>query len=128
MDIFQIAAIGIIGAVLAITVKKEVPIFAVMISLAVTVLIFLIILPQLGAVIGLMDGIGQYMESGREHVLTVIKIIGIAYVAEFASQLCGDCGENAIAAKIDLAGKVLIMGIGAPIVISLLETVIGMIP
>ena len=128
MDIFQIAAIGIIGAVLAIFIKRESPVFAVMISLAVTVLIFLLVLPQLAAVIGLIDGISRHLGSGREYVLVVIQIIGIAYVAEFASQLCADCGENSIAAKIDLAGKVLIMGVGAPIVIGLLETVVTMIP
>ncbi|MCL2171225.1 MAG: stage III sporulation protein AD [Defluviitaleaceae bacterium] len=128
MDIFQIAAIGIIGAVLAVMIKREAPIFAIMISLAVTVLIFLLLLPQLAAVISLINGIGIHLGSGREHILAVIKIIGIAYVAEFASQLCADCGENSIASKIDLAGKVLIMVIGAPIVIGLLETVIAMIP
>ena len=80
MDIFQIAAIGIIGAVLAIAVKRDAPIFAVMISLAVTVLIFLLILPQLAAVIALIDGIGRHLGSGREYILAVIKIIGIAIV------------------------------------------------
>ena len=128
MDIFQIAAIGIIGAVLAVMIKRDSPIFAVMISLAVTVLIFLPVLPQLGAVIGLIYGVSQYLGSGREYVLIVIQIIGIAYVAEFASQLCADCGENSIAAKVDLAGKVLIMAVGAPVVIGLLSTVIAMIP
>jgi len=128
MDIFQIAAIGIVGMVLALMIKRESPLFAILVSLAVAVLIFLLIIPQLAGLVALFGTITGYLTSGREYVLVVVKIIGIAYVAEFGAQICHDAGEGAIGAKIELAGKVLIMGIAAPVVISLVELVVAIIP
>lgn len=128
MDIFQIAAIGIVGMVLALMIKRESPLFAILVSLAVAVLIFLLIIPQLAGLVALFGTITGYLISGREYVLVVVKIIGIAYVAEFGAQICHDAGEGAIGAKIELAGKVLIMGIAAPVVISLVELVVAIIP
>jgi len=128
ISIFQIAAIGIVGMVLAIVLKRENPLFAVLISLAVAVLMFLLIIPQLAGLIALIGVITNYLSTGQEYVLIVVKIIGIAYVAEFAAQICHDADEGAIGAKIELAGKVLIMGIAAPVVISLVENVVAIIP
>ena len=127
-DIFQIAAIGIIGMVLAMTLKRESPLFAIVLSLAVALLIFLLIVPHLAGLVALVDIITGYMSSGREYILVVVKIIGIAYVAEFGTQICHDAGEGAIAGKVELAGKVLIMGVAAPVIISLVEQVVSIIP
>jgi len=128
MDIFQIVAIAIVGMVLAIMLKRESPLFAVLISLAVAVLMFLLIIPQLVGLLALIDIITGHLTTGQEYILVVVKIIGIAYVAEFGAQICHDAGEGAIAAKVELAGKVLIMGVAAPVVISLVELVVGILP
>ena len=128
MTIFQIAAIGIVGMVLAISLRREAALFSVLISLAVVLLIFIAIVPQLAGVIALIDTITNYMEGRHEYVLVVVQIIGIAYVAEFGSRLCQDAGEGAIASKIELAGKVIIMGVAAPVIISLVQQVVTIIP
>jgi len=128
INIFQIAAIGIMGMVLAVMIKREAPQFAILISLAVAVLIFLVLIPPLAGLVALIDIISSYLSGGREYVLVVVKIIGIAYVAEFGAQICQDAGEGAIGAKVELAGKVLIMGVAAPVIISLVENVVAIIP
>ncbi|MCL2350258.1 MAG: stage III sporulation protein AD [Defluviitaleaceae bacterium] len=128
MDIFQIVAIGIVGGILAVMLKKDNSTFAIMVSLAVAVLIFILLMPPLAGLIGLIANITGHLTTGQEYVLIVVQIIGIAYVAEFGSQICEDAGEKSIASKIELAGKVLIMGIAAPIIISLVEQVVAIIP
>ncbi len=62
------------------------------------------------------------------YVETILKIIGIAYIAEFAAQISKDAGLGSIAAKIELAGKVLILAMAVPILTVLIETIIGLIP
>lgn len=127
MDIFQIVAAGIIGGILAIIIKGYSPVFALMISLMVSILIFVMVLPNLSALMGLISRITALMGHGQDYVLVIVKIIGIAYVAEFGAQICQDAGEGSIAAKIELAGKVLIMGVAAPVIISLVEQVVSII-
>ena len=128
MDIFQIVAIGIVGGILAVMLKKENATFAVMVSLGVAVLIFVLLMPPLAGLIGLISSITGLLNTGQEYVLIVVQIIGIAYVAEFGAQICNDAGEGSIASKIELAGKVLIMGVAAPVIVSLVETVVAIIP
>lgn len=62
------------------------------------------------------------------YVETILKIIGIAYIAEFAAQITKDAGQGAIASKIELAGKILILAMAIPILSVLIETIIKLIP
>jgi len=59
---------------------------------------------------------------------TILKIIGIAYIAEFGAEVCKDAGEGAIASKIELAGKVIIIVLAAPIITSLLDLIVEIMP
>lgn len=58
----------------------------------------------------------------------LLKITGIAFLTEFAVSVCKDSGETAIASKVDLGGKVIIIAISIPIISSLLETVVKVLP
>ncbi len=62
------------------------------------------------------------------YIETILKIIGIAYIAEFASQITKDAGQGALASKIELGGKVLILAMAVPILTVLIETIINLIP
>ena len=62
------------------------------------------------------------------YVETILKIIGVAYIAEFASQISKDAGQGAMAAKVELAGKIIILAMSIPILSVLIETVINLIP
>ncbi len=59
---------------------------------------------------------------------TILKIIGIAYIAEFGAQVTRDAGQGSIAAKIELAGKVLIMVMAIPIITVIIETIVQILP
>ena len=125
MDIIQVVAVGIIAAILALTIKAQVPEMALMISLSASVLIFFMILPRLAAVFEVLNVISTYTTDEFRYVDTLLKIVGIAYIAEFGSQVCKDVGEGTIASKIELSGKALIMVISAPIIFSLLNLIIS---
>ncbi|MDR1687702.1 MAG: stage III sporulation protein AD [Clostridiales bacterium] len=127
MDIVQIAAVGIIAAILSLAVKKHAPEISLVISIAAGLLIFMMILPRLSAVIEVIREIGEAAGANGEYVSVIVKIIGISYIAEFASQICADSGENAIASKIEAAGKVFILIIAAPILLSLLNMIFSLL-
>ena len=48
-------------------------------------------------------------------------------MAEISSELCRDAGENAIAVKIEMAGKIIIMLIAMPVIKGFLEVCIDAI-
>ncbi|MDR1703790.1 MAG: stage III sporulation protein AD [Clostridiales bacterium] len=126
--IIKACAAGIIAVFLALTLKKETPAIALAITMAVGVFILLMILPRLEAVMGTLETVAAGVSGGgSEYIGVAVKVIGIAWVAEFGSNVCADAGEAGVASKIELAGKVLIMAVSAPIVLTLLERVIALL-
>jgi len=129
MGIFQVVATGVLCAVLAIIIKKQSPEMALLITIAASVLIFLMILPMLAQAVGVMTNIGAMLDSGGgQYVSLALRVIGVAYMAELGASVCADAGETAIAAKIDLGGRVIIMVLAMPIVIDIIGTVSGLLP
>lgn len=128
MQILQVVAIGIISSILALALKKQNPEISIFISVSAGIIIFMMIIPQLTSVINMLYSISQNMNLDKVYIGIVLKIIGIAYIAEFGVQICKDTGESAIASKIEFVGKVLIMVISAPILIALMELILTIMP
>ncbi len=128
MDIFKIGIIGIIAVILAITIKNQSQQISLLISIATGILIFLIILPSLESVVEGIFDIIKKLDISIGYIGIILKIIGIAYISEFCTQICQDAGENAIASKIELGGKVIIMLISVPIITELLDLITKLIP
>ena len=120
MEIGKIIAIGLVGTIFAVLLKKENPQLA-------RILIFGIICVPLGRLIGLLRETAETAGVGDGYFAVVLKVIGIAYLTQFGAQLCADAGEGTVAAKIELAGKILMMTAAAPVLIGLLELVMGLV-
>lgn len=128
MEIVQIVGIGIVAAILSMTIKQEKPQLAILVSISAGILIFFIIADKLPYIVEIFNDIVNKTQVDTIFISTLLKIIGIAYITEFGSQICKDMGENSIASKIELGGKVLIMILGMPILTALTETILGILP
>lgn len=128
MDIIKIIGIGIVALIMIIVLKQYKPEFAVYISLIAGVLILFLVLDKLIGIVSLIEELSNKAGINHEFLGILFKITGIAFLAEFAVSLCKDIGETAIANKIDLGGKVLIIAISIPIISSLLENVLKILP
>jgi len=127
MTILQLIATGILCAVLALTVKKHRPEIALVITLASGVLLFLMILPELRFAVDVFTQLGDMLDGGAAYIGLVLRVIGVAYMVELGASVCADAGESAIAAKIDLAGRVVIMVMAMPIVLEIASIVLGLL-
>jgi len=127
MEILQIVAIGIIATLLAITLRQQKPELAIYISIAAGLFIFFLIIGKLSGVVDLLNKMVQKSQIDTIYLSTLLKIIGIAYITEFGANICRDAGEGAIASKIELGGKVIIMVMALPILVGLMEVILKII-
>ena len=127
MNIISIVGIGIICAVISVSLKKIGAEFSVLVSLAAGALIFFIILPYLATTLSILTSLTENINQSTENIQIIFRILGVAYIAEFASSVCKDAGESAIASKIELSSKVIILVISAPIISSFLNLILGII-
>lgn len=128
MDILQIACIGIVAVALSTIVKAQRPEIALQVSIATGILIFAIVAVKMTAVIDFIQMFSKKADIDASYITILLKIVGIAYIAEFAAEVCKDAGESAIASKIELAGKVAIVILAVPIITSLLDLVVRLMP
>lgn len=128
MDIMQIAGIGIVAAVLAVTIRQNKPEIAVGLSIATGIIIFLVVIGKIGSVIDVLKELSNRANLSTVYLATILKIIAIAYIADFGSQICRDAGEGAIAVKIEFAAKILVLTLAVPIVVAVLQALLKLVP
>ncbi|MGM0874170.1 MAG: stage III sporulation protein AD [Bacillota bacterium] len=128
IEIIQIVGLGLIATFLALIVNEQKPTFAFMLVVFVGCVIFLFLIDQVYEIIRMVERIAINASVNLIYVETILKIIGIAYIAEFGAQITKDAGQGAIASKIELGGKILILTMAIPILTVIIETVLGMIP
>lgn len=128
MDIIKIIGVGLIALIIIVIVKQYRPEFVIYVSLMAGVLILMMIMDKMGAIIELLTTLSNKTSINNEFLVLLIKITGIAFLTEFAVSICKDSGETAVANKVDLGGKVLIISMAIPIIASLLETILKILP
>ncbi len=128
MEILQIVGLGMVVTILILVIKMQRPEIAVQISILTGVIVFMLIAGKLSAVIELLNSYTKRANIDAIYITTLLKIIGIAYIAQFGAEICKDAGEGAIASKIELAGKVIIVVLAVPIITSLLDMVVRIMP
>lgn len=128
MDIIKIIGVGLIALIIIIIVKQYRPEFTMYVSVAAGIIILLLVMDKLSAIINLLTNLANRTSINNEFIFLLIKITGIAILTEFASSVCKDSGETAIASKVDMGGKIIIIAMSIPIIASLLETILKVLP
>ncbi|MGM8365104.1 stage III sporulation protein AD [Virgibacillus sp. W0181] len=128
MDIVQIVLLGLIASILYIILKDVNATFAFFIIVITGIIIFLAIINQVGLVIQLIHIMGQKASIEGMYLETILKIIGIAYIAELGANITKDAGLGAVAAKIELAGKIFILLLAIPIITAVIEAILNFMP
>jgi stage III sporulation protein AD len=128
MEIVQIVGLGLVATILALVIKEQKPMFAFLIAIASGVIIFYFLIGKIAEIIQILERLAVQADLNLVFLETILKIIGIAYIAEFGAQMTRDAGQGAIASKIEMAGKVLILVMAVPIVQIIIETVIDLLP
>ncbi|MDF2675405.1 MAG: spoIIIAD [Clostridiales bacterium] len=128
MEIVKVLGIAMIAAVIAVLLKNERPEISMQLSLAAGVVIFLLMISKLTVVIQAMQEIAYKINLNVVYLNTILKIIGIAYLASFGVEICKDSGQYSIAGKIEFAGKILIITLAIPILMAVMDMIIKIMP
>jgi len=128
VDILQIVGIGFLATVLILVLREQKPMFAYLLAAFVGVGIFLAFVGKIDDVISVLEELADRSGIPSVYLKTMLKIIGIAYIAEFGAQIVRDAGLESIATKIEFAGKMLILVMAVPIISVIVETVLNLLP
>ena len=122
MTMIQTAVTGILAVVLAVQIKTLRPEYSSYLILSAGVLIAGLGVSRLDVILETMKTIGSYIHIQNVYLGTLLKMVGIAYIAEFASGICKDAGFSSLGMQVEMFGKLSIMVMSAPVLLALLET------
>ncbi len=128
MEIVKIIGIGLVAVVIIILLKQYKPEFAIYISMLTGILIILFVIDDLAGIINLLQTLANKVSINNTFLMLLIKITGIAFLSEFAVSICKDAGETAIASKMEIGAKIIIISMSIPIISSLLEIILKILP
>ena len=127
-DVINIIGIGLLALIIIVILKQYKPEFAIYVSMIAGVLILVLAIQKLTGIINLLQSLANKTYINKSFLSILLKITGIAFITEFAVSICSDAGEKAIASKIEIGSKVIIIAMSIPIITSLLELVIEILP
>ena len=123
MDMIRVAVIGVIAGLLALGLKNAKGEFPTYINLAASVLMMLYLAARLSGIIEQLEHMTDFVTIDSEYIVVMLKMVGLAYIAEFSSSRCRDMGYSALAVQIENFGRLSLLYVSCPVVVRLLKLV-----
>jgi len=128
VEIWQIVGLALIVTIFSVLLKQIRPEIALQLTILAGASIFILILSKIRVVVDLLQTLADQANISSYYLLIILKIVGVAYLAEFGAQICRDAGENALATKIELAAKVGVIILAIPIIVAITESLVRLVP
>jgi|SRR5690606_33554192 len=128
VEILQLVGIGLTATMLILVVREQKPVFAFLLAVFVGAAIFLELVGVIDRVVSVLEDLAERSGVPSVYLRTMLKVIGVAYIAEFGAQIVRDAGLESVAGKIEFAGKMIILVMAVPIIGVMIETVLNLLP
>lgn len=128
MDALQFAGFAVCAAAMALIMRRLRPEAATVLVIAAGTLVGIMILPQLGQIVSGVAALAQAGGVQDGYMSQLLKVGGISLLMDFAAQTCRDAGEDGLAMKTELAGRVMLIALALPVMCTLLEQIMSLSP
>ncbi len=123
MNAFQICGFAVAAIILCIITKEHSPTFSLLVSISCGVMMLMLLLSEY---LGIAEWFSSVMKSAGvrgEYVALTLKVIGSAYIIEFAAESCEEAGLPLLASKVVMAGKLLLITLSIPVLSSVISLI-----
>lgn len=124
MLILKVVSFILIALFLYIFFKDKRSDLAVLIMLAAGVIVFIFCLSQISEILIFLKTISEKAGIDIVYLGIILKILAIAYIASFASEICKDAGAGSLGSKVEFAGKIFILTLAIPILMAVLDSIL----
>ena len=128
MDFYRIAALAVSAAIMALIIRRVRPELGLTLTLAAGALLLLLALPTLSRLIGGLTALARTGGVSDQYMAQLLKVAGVSLLMDFAAQTCRDAGEEGLAMKAELAGRVMLLSLALPSMQTLLSQILSLSP
>ena len=124
MEIIKVVWFAFAAVFIYLLLKDKKSDVAFYVLVVAGILIFMYMIGQLGEVINFIDDIASKANINTVYIEIVFKILAIAYITSFCSEICKDAGASTIASKVEFSGKIMILALAIPILMAVLDSIL----
>ena len=114
-QVFQVTGLCLVGALLALVLKKGSPELALLLALAAVAVVLLALAGALEELLDFLREIGAASGLSEDLFIPLYKTVGIALVVKVGGSLCRNAGESALASAVETAGTVCALLVSLPL-------------
>lgn len=123
MDMVKAGMIGVVGVLLAVSVKSHKSEYGVYVALAVCFVMLEYIMRYFMRILSGMELLRGYLNENYTYLALLLKAVGATYACEFCAGICKDAGYGGVAGQVEMLGKLYILSMGMPVLFSLMESI-----
>lgn len=128
MEIFKLVAFSIVSVIFIMMLKSmKRDDFAVIVTVISAVVLLGVVMAKLESVISLLNDLVNKSGINKEYLILLLKVTGISYIVELATNICKDAGNNSIASKLEMIGKLSIVTLTVPILTAVISTILDIV-
>ena len=127
MLVFKISAFAILITIISIVLKQWKPDISMLVTVAGGIAILIMIVRELSGVFAWVDVLASKTKLNKNIISTLLKIIGIGYIAEFTCSACEDAGNKSMSEKVALGAKIIILAMSLPVLSSVVEAIVSVL-
>lgn len=127
MNLIAVSFAAVIVVLIAIKIKDMDSGYGVILSMAGCVMVMYFVVSRFRQITDYIDRITAYISVNITYIDVIMKMIGLAYVCQFSSDLCRDAGYNAIASQVEMAGKISLILLSMPVLMSVIDLVVKIV-
>lgn len=125
MDMVKAGMIGVVGVVFAVSLKSYKAEYGIYVTLAVCLVILEYIVRYFMQILSGMEQLRGYLRENYSYLALLLKAVGATYACEFCAGICKDAGYGGVAGQVEMLGKLYILSMGMPVLLSLMESIQG---
>ena len=127
MNLIAVAMISVIIVLMAIKIKDMDAGYGVLLSIAGGVMVMYFVISRFRQLADYLDRLTSYVTVNITYIDVILKMIGLAYVCQFSRDICKDAGYNAIASQVEMAGKLSLILLSMPVLMSVIDLVVKIV-
>lgn len=122
----KIAVLCVATAVICVAIRVHRPEIALVTALAAGIAACVLALDGLKTTAQAFQAILNRTGVSDENTALILKVCGLALIGEYASALCRDAGENALAQRVDFGMRISLISLIAPLAARTVGEIAGM--
>ncbi|MCL2513982.1 MAG: hypothetical protein FWF08_08770 [Oscillospiraceae bacterium] len=117
----KIIVFSLFAVIIITVVKQQKPEYALAMQLGCAAAVLALIIPEIKTLLDFSEGFFEDAGINNGYFAPLLKALGIAVVTQFASDVCNDADEKALAGAVELAGKTFILILAVPVLKAVMQ-------